>query len=115
MTEVQPPDAEEEISLNTDEPASVAIIKLPRAGLIRPLMIVRFADWLHWIGKSLAIVNAMESSPIRFSYTQACTKLVTVIRTFSIGVYLTHMISFLSLRAPLIYPRVLGLVPLCLD
>ena len=59
LAEIQPPDAEEEISLNTDEPASVAIIKLPRAGLIRPLMIVRFADWLHWIGKSLAIVNAI--------------------------------------------------------
>ncbi|KAI9573149.1 hypothetical protein HD554DRAFT_1150501 [Boletus coccyginus] len=46
--------AEERNPPNTDEPASVS-----HAGWIHPRTMGRSADWLRWIGKSLAIVNAI--------------------------------------------------------
>ena len=44
---------------DSDEPASIATIKYAHVGWIHPRAIARVADWLRWIGKSLAIVNAI--------------------------------------------------------
>ncbi|KAI9573287.1 hypothetical protein HD554DRAFT_2311020 [Boletus coccyginus] len=58
-----PPDsdaaAEECSSLNTDEHASVTTLNYSHLGRIHARTIEQVADWLRWIGKSLAIVNAI--------------------------------------------------------
>jgi len=63
LQDIQPSDSdaatEECSSLNTDEPASVTTLKYSHQGRIHARTIERVADWLRWIGKSLAIVNAI--------------------------------------------------------
>ena len=54
--------AEEEDNMSdtdSNEPASIATIKYVNVRWIHARTIVRVADWLRWIGKSLAIVNAI--------------------------------------------------------
>ncbi|KAG6371065.1 hypothetical protein JVT61DRAFT_10602 [Boletus reticuloceps] len=45
--------------LDTDEPASITTIKYFHTGWRHAQTIARVSDWLRWIGKSLAIVNAV--------------------------------------------------------
>jgi hypothetical protein len=52
-------DAEEDTPLHTDEPASITTLKYSNAGRIHAQTIARVADWLRWIGKLLAIINAI--------------------------------------------------------
>jgi len=62
LQEIQPPNAatEECSSLNTDEPASVTTLEyFHTTGRVHARTMERVADWLRWIGKSLAIVNAI--------------------------------------------------------
>ncbi|KAI9462584.1 hypothetical protein HD554DRAFT_2289157 [Boletus coccyginus] len=61
LQDIQPPNAaaEECSSPNTDEPASVITLKHPHEGRIHTQTMEWVADWLRWIGKSLAIVNAI--------------------------------------------------------
>ena len=61
LTNLQASSAEEEISLNADdlETASIRTFKRRRTGQIHPRSIARIADWLRWIGKSIAVVNAI--------------------------------------------------------
>ena len=44
---------------NTDEPASITTLKYSNAGRVHTQTIARVADWLRWIGKFLAIINAI--------------------------------------------------------
>ncbi|KAF8436496.1 hypothetical protein L210DRAFT_3762207 [Boletus edulis BED1] len=45
--------------LDTDEPASITTIKYFHTGLRHAQTIARVSDWLRWIGKFFAIVNAV--------------------------------------------------------
>ncbi|KAF8120916.1 hypothetical protein EV363DRAFT_1406755 [Boletus edulis] len=45
--------------LDTDEPASITTIKYFHTGRRHAQTIARVSDWLRWIGKSLAIINAV--------------------------------------------------------
>ena len=49
----------EEIPLSVDEPASFTTVKFSHGGRIHARTITRVADWLRWIGKFLALVNAI--------------------------------------------------------
>ena len=49
----------EEIPLSSDEPASISTIKYLHTDLMDTRMLARVADWLRWIGKSLAVANAI--------------------------------------------------------
>lgn len=44
---------------DSDEPASIATIKYLHTGWIHARTLARLADWLRWIGKAVAIVNAI--------------------------------------------------------
>ena len=61
LQNIQPPnaDAAEATPLNTDEPAIITTLKYSNAGRINAQTIARVADWLRWIGKLLAIINAI--------------------------------------------------------
>ena len=61
MQDIQPPRAaaEECSSLDANEPANVATLKYSHVGRVHAQTMERVADWLRWIGKSLAIVNAI--------------------------------------------------------
>ena len=59
LEEIQPLGVNvEQVPLNTNEPSSTSTIRYPRTGRIRIPFIARVADWLRWIGKFFAIVNA---------------------------------------------------------
>ena len=49
----------EEIPLSVDEPARFTTVKFSHAGRRRARTIAQVADWVRWIGKSLALVNGI--------------------------------------------------------
>lgn len=50
---------EGEDNTDSDEPSSIATIKYPRAGRMPSRTMTWVANWFRWIGKSLAIINAI--------------------------------------------------------
>ena len=49
----------EQVPLDTNKSSSISTNKYPRTGRIRNPFIARVANWLRWIGKFLAIANAI--------------------------------------------------------